>query len=123
MGLERAKRYLFTGDELDGREAERLGLVLECVADAELDAHARALAARIARLPLNQLQMIKWALHDTARQMYAPDASRMLGCLFDGVARHTKEGLDFVARSNEAGFRQAVRERDDPFGDYGSRPG
>jgi enoyl-CoA hydratase len=122
LGLERAKRYLFTGDELDGREAARLGLVLECVADPELDAHARALAARMARLPLNQLQMIKWALHDTARQMYAPDASRMLGCLFDGVARHTKEGLDFVARSNKAGFRQAVRERDDPFGDYGSRP-
>ena len=28
----------------------------------------------------------------------------------------------FVRRAQEAGFRQAVRERDDPFGDYGSRP-
>ena len=46
----------------------------------------------------------------------------MLGSLFDGVARHTQEGLDFVARAQDAGFRQAVRERDDPFGDYGSRP-
>ena len=36
---------------------------------------------------------------------------------------HTQEGLDFVRRSQDAGFRQAVRERDDPFGDYGSRPG
>ncbi len=122
LGLERAKRYLFTGDEIGGREAERLGLVLGCVADGDLDAHARALARRIAMLPLEQLQMIKWALHDTARQMYAPDTSRLLGCLFDGVARHTQEGLDFVQRSMDAGFRQAVRERDDPFGDYGSRP-
>ena len=122
LGLERAKRYLFTGDEISGPEAERLGLVLECVADDDLDGHARDLAARIARLPLEQLQMIKWALHDTARQMYAPDASRLLGTLFDGVARHTQEGLDFVARSVDVGFRQAVRERDDPFGDYGSRP-
>jgi enoyl-CoA hydratase len=122
LGLERAKRYLFTGDELSGEEAARAGLVLECVPDDDLDAHARGLAARIARLPLEQLQMIKWALHDTARQMYAPDTSRLLGCLFDGVARHTQEGLDFVDRSVEAGFRQAVRERDDPFGDYGSRP-
>jgi enoyl-CoA hydratase len=121
LGLERAKRYLFTGDELDGAEAARLGLVLECVADAELDAHTRGLAARIAQLPLNQLQMIKWSLNDTARTMYAPDSSRILGCLFDGVARHTQEGLDFVARSTDVGFRQAVRERDDPFGDYGSR--
>ncbi len=122
LGLERAKRYLFTGDEMTGEEAERLGLVLECVANDQLDEHSRALAHRIARLPLEQLQMIKWSLNDTARQMYAPDTSRMLGCLFDGVARHTQEGLDFVARSVDVGFRQAVRERDDPFGDYGSRP-
>jgi enoyl-CoA hydratase len=122
LGPERAKRYLFTGDELTGTEAERVGLVLECVADDDLDDHARGLAHRVAQLPLEQLQMIKWALNDTMRQMYAPDASRMLGCLFDGVARHTQEGLDFVARSVDVGFRQAVRERDDPFGDYGSRP-
>jgi enoyl-CoA hydratase len=121
LGLERAKRYLFTGDEIDGEEAARLGLVLECVPDEQLAPRAHALAARVAMLPLEQLQMMKWALHETARQMYAPDASRMLGSLFDGVARHTQEGLDFVQRSVEVGFRQAVRERDDPFGDYGSR--
>jgi enoyl-CoA hydratase len=121
LGLERAKRYLFTGDEISGEDAARLGLVLECVPDDELRSHTFALASRIAMLPLEQLQMIKWSLNDTARQMYSPDASRMLGCLFDGVARHTQEGLDFVRRSNEAGFRQAVRERDDPFEDYGSR--
>ena len=122
LGLERAKRYLFTGDEISGSEAAALGLVLECVANDRLDEHARGLARRVALLPLEQLQMIKWALNDTARQMYAPDTSRMLGSLFDGVARHTQEGLDFVARSVDVGFRQAVRERDDPFGDYGSRP-
>ncbi len=123
LGLERAKRYLFTGDEITGAEAARLGLVLECVGDPDLDAHARTLAARVAQLPLNQLQMIKWALHETARSMYAPDTSRLLGCLFDGVARHTDEGRAFVHRSQDVGFRAAVRERDDPFGDYGSRRG
>ena len=122
LGLERAKRYLFTGDEISGEEAARLGLVLECVADDALDSQGGTHSRRIALLPLEQLQMIKWALNDTARQMYAPDSSRMLGSLFDGVARHTQEGLDFVARSVDVGFRQAVRERDDPFGDYGSRP-
>jgi len=120
LGLERAKRYLFTGDEIDGPEAARLGLVLECVADEQLAETAHALAHRVAMLPLEQLQMIKWALNETAREMYAPDTSRLLGCFFDGVARHTQEGLDFVRRSVEVGFRQAVRERDDPFGDYGS---
>ena len=38
------------------------------------------------------------------------------------LERLRAEGLDFVARARAAGFRQAVRERDDPFGDYGSGP-
>jgi enoyl-CoA hydratase len=122
LGLEQAKRYLLTGDEISAKEAERLGLVLECVPDAELLDRASALAQRMALLPLNQLQMLKLVCNDVAAQMYRPETSRLLGTLFDGVARHTQEGLDFVARSQEVGFRQAVRERDDPFEDYGSRP-
>ena len=37
------------------------------------------------------------------------------------TANETLNGV-FVARAREVGFRQAVRERDDPFEDYGSRP-
>lgn len=122
LGLERAKRYLFTGDELTAAEAAEAGMVLECVPDDALQDHARALAQRMALLPLNQLQMMKWMLNDVARHQYQPDTSRLLGYLFDGVARHTQEGLDFVARAQEVGWRQAVRERDRPFGDYGERP-
>ncbi len=122
LGLERAKRFLLTGDELPAPEAARIGMILECVPDDELLAHTSALAQRMARLPLNQLQMIKLACNDVARQAYAPDRSRMISCLFDGVARNTQEGLDFVTRSQEVGWRQAVRERDEPFGDYGARP-
>jgi enoyl-CoA hydratase len=122
LGLERAKRYLFTGDELTGAEAATAGMVLECVPDAELDERARALAQRMALLPLNQLSMTKWALNDVARHQYQPDTSRLLGFIFDGVARHTQEGLDFVDRAQDVGWREAVRERDRPFGDYGERP-
>ena len=43
----------------------------------------------------------------------------MLGTFFDGIARHTEEGHGFVRRAAEAGFSEAVRERDEPFGDYG----
>jgi enoyl-CoA hydratase len=121
LGLERAKRYLFTGDELTAREAADAGMILECVPDDELAAHADALARRMALLPLNQLQMMKWMLNDVARHQYQPDTSRLLGFVFDGVARHTQEGLDFVARAQEIGWREAVRERDRPFGDYGER--
>jgi enoyl-CoA hydratase len=121
LGLERAKRYLFTGDELTAREAADIGMVLECVPEDELGDRAGALARRMALLPLNQLQMTKWMLNDVARHQYQPDTSRLLGFIFDGVARHTQEGLDFVARAEEVGWREAVRERDRPFGDYGER--
>jgi enoyl-CoA hydratase len=120
LGLERAKRYLLTGDEIPGPEAARIGLVLECVRDADLLDAGMGLARRMARLPLNQLQMLKLLCNHTAQQ-YQPETSRLLGCLFDGVARHTQEGLDFVERARGVGFREAVRERDEPFGDYGQR--
>jgi len=122
LGLERAKRYLLTGDELTGKEAAEVGMILECVPDEDLADAAGDLAARMARLPLNQLQMLKLLCNDVARDMYRPERSRLLGSLFDGVARHTQEGLDFVDRAQEVGWRQVVRERDEPFGDYGSRP-
>ncbi len=121
LGLERAKRYLLTGDEIPAAEAARIGLILEVVPDDELEARATALAARMARLPLNQLQMLKLLCNQTVENM-GMASSRTLGILFDGIARHTQEGRDFVARAQDAGFRQAVRERDDPFEDYGSRP-
>jgi len=119
--LEQAKRYLLTGDEIPAPDAARIGLILEAVPDDELQEHAAALARRMARLPLNQLQMLKLLCNQTAESM-GMAASRTLGTLFDGIARHTQEGLDFVARSEEVGFRDAVRERDDPFDDYGSGP-
>jgi enoyl-CoA hydratase len=121
LGLERAKRYLFTGDEITAFEAAAAGMVLECVPDDQLLSRSVGLARRMALLPLNQLQMMKWLLNDVARHQYQPETSRLLGYLFDGVARHTQEGLQFVSRAQEVGWRQAVRERDRPFGDYGER--
>jgi len=120
LGFERAKRYLLTGDEIPARTAADIGLVLEVVPDDALQAHAFGLAQRMARVPVSQLVMLKLLVNQTAENM-GLTASRTLGTLFDGIARHTQEGLEFVRRAEEVGFRQAVRERDDPLGDYGSR--
>jgi enoyl-CoA hydratase len=120
MGLERAKRYLLTGDEISAADAAEMGMILECVPDDELQQRADDLAARMAKVPVSQLVMLKLLCNQTAENMGLA-SSRHLGTLFDGIARHTQEGLDFVERATEVGFRQAVRERDDPFGDYGSR--
>jgi len=120
MGLEKAKRYMLTGDEIPAKTAADIGLILEAVPDERLQEHSMAFAKRMAMVPANQLMMLKLLCNQTVENM-GMASSRQLGILFDGIARHTQEGLDFVERANEVGFRQAVRERDDPFGDYGSR--
>jgi enoyl-CoA hydratase len=119
LGFQMAKRYLFTGDEIGAERAAQIGLALEAVPAERLQEHAFTLAARIARLPVNQLIMLKALCNQPAENMGLA-SSRQIGTLFDGIARHTQEGLDFVGRAQAIGLRQAVRERDDPFGDYGS---
>ena len=94
-------------------------MILECVPDGELAERASALAQRMARLPLNQLQMMKWMLNDVARHQYQPDTSRLLGYVFDGVARR---GGDFVAGPRTSAGNEAIRERDRPFGDLRRAP-
>jgi len=121
LGVERAKRYLLTGDEIPAREAAAMGMILETVPAERLREHAVDLATRIARVPLNQLVLHKRLCNHPVEQMGLA-TGRLLGTLFDGIACHTPEGHRFVARAMESGFRQAVRGRDDPFGDYGSRP-
>ncbi|MFO7964860.1 MAG: crotonase/enoyl-CoA hydratase family protein [Desulfobacterales bacterium] len=121
IGFEKAKRYLLTGDEIPGPKAAEIGLILETVPDDKLQDYAMAMARRMALLPLNQLQMIKLYCNQIAENM-GIQSQKTLGILFDGVARHTQEGLDFVKKANEIGFRAVVRRRDEPFGDYGSGP-
>jgi enoyl-CoA hydratase len=118
VGPMRAKRLLLTGDSLTGEEAAEWGLATEAVPAAQLDERFEWLLERVARLPINQLVMMKMLVNQS---LYAQGLhqSQLLGTFFDGVARHTAEGHGFVGRATEAGFKQAVRERDEPFGDDG----
>jgi enoyl-CoA hydratase len=118
VGAQRAKRLLFTGDSLSGSEAVEWGLAIEAPDAGQLDERAESLVERIARLPLNQLMMMKLLVNQT---LYSQGlhASQVLGTVFDGIARHTAEGYAFQQHAAEHGFRDAVRERDEPFGDAG----
>jgi enoyl-CoA hydratase len=119
LGPQRAKRLLFTGDSLSGSEALEWGLAIEAPRPEQLDERVEALTQRIARLPVNQLQMMKLLVNQS---LYSQGlhATQLLGTVFDGISRHTREGYAFQERAAEAGFRQAVRERDQGFGDYGA---
>jgi enoyl-CoA hydratase/carnithine racemase len=118
IGAMRAKRLLLTGDSLTGEEAVEWGLATEAAPAEELDARFERLLERIARLPINQLVMMKMLVNQTIHAQ-GLHQTQVLGTFFDGVARHTEEGHAFVRRATEAGFKEAVRERDEPFGDHG----
>lgn len=120
LGLERSKRLLLTGDAIDGRRAVEWGLASEAVPDSDLDGAAIDLAARVARLPSNQLQMMKLLVNQAFEQM-GLHTTQLIGTLLDGAARHTPEGTDFSARALQD-VGGAVRDRDAPFGDYGQGP-
>jgi enoyl-CoA hydratase len=118
IGLEKAKRLLFTGDCLSGKEAKEWGLAIESAPADQLDERFETLLGRIARMPVNQLVMMKLLLNQSVLQQGLP-VTQILGTVFDGITRHTKEGYGFQQRAAEAGFKQAVKDRDEPFGDYG----
>jgi enoyl-CoA hydratase len=111
VGAERAKRMLLTGDLIDGREAKAWGLVTDAVPAAELDARVDALVQRMASVPKNQLMMQKLMVNQAYENM-GMASTQLIATLFDGIARHTPEGVAFKARCEQAGFAQAVRERD-----------
>ena len=118
IGIQRAKRLLFTGDSLSGAEAAEWGLAIEAPPDDGLDERTEALVERVAMMPLNQLRMMKLLVNQTllGQGLFA---TQTLGTLLDGIARHTAEGYAFQRRAAGSSFKEAVRERDDPFGDAG----
>jgi len=116
IGPQRAKRLLFTGDLISGRQALDWGLAIDAPPQEELDGRFEALLERIALMPANQLVMMKLLVNQSI-EAHGLRSTQTLGTVFDGVARHTPEGHAFQARAAEGGFKAAVRERDEPFGD------
>lgn len=111
LGPERAKRLLLTGDTIDGATAERWGLVHAAVPADELDDEVDRLAARIAAVPRNQLMMQK-LLVNTAYENMGMATSQTLATLFDGISRHSPEGMWFKQLAEREGFQRAVEWRD-----------
>jgi enoyl-CoA hydratase len=120
LGLEHAKRLMLTGESLTGVEAERVGLISKALPAGELTAAAEAMARKLATIPLNQLVMSKLLVNQAYENM-GLRTTQLIGTVFDGVARHTPEGIAWRDLAMREGFREAVRRRDGPFGDYGER--
>jgi enoyl-CoA hydratase len=111
IGAERAKRMLLTGDTIDGVTASQWGLAVESVPADELDAAVEKLADRIAGVPINQLVMQKLMINQALDNM-GLQGTQLLATLFDGVTRHSPEGMWFKELAEKEGFHAAVEWRD-----------
>ena len=111
IGPEKAKRLLFTGDKITGREAADMGLILEAVPAENLDRKVDDMAKRMCAVPINQLAMQK-ILINQAIEANGLNEMQRLSTFFDGISRHSPEGLTFKKRADDVGWRQAVMERD-----------
>ncbi len=85
VGRARALGLALLGDKLAAEEAQRIGLIWQCVDDTELEATVQALGQRLAMMPTKALVAIRQTL-DAAQQLdYEPalrneaDVQRELG--------------------------------------------
>jgi enoyl-CoA hydratase len=116
-GPQWAKRLLLTGDTIRGKDAAKIGLVLEAVPADELVGYVMDLAQRVALTDpeLNaahkrivNLAMEQMGMMNIQRMAIEMDARAHLGT---GPRR-----MRFKADMKEHGFKEALRNRDDPFG-------
>lgn len=117
-GPQWAKRMLFTGDCLSGKDAARLGLVLDAVPAERLEDEAWALARRIALTDAEMLAAHKRAVNLGLELMGARTLQRMIA--EQDVRAHLSQGprrKQFRKDAAEQGLKTALKNRDEPFGD------
>jgi enoyl-CoA hydratase len=118
VGPQWAKRLLMTGDSLSGKDAARIGLVLDSVPVAELDAAVDELARRVACVDSELLSAHK-RIVNLAMELLGTRTLQRLSAEMDARA-HLSKGprrTQFKKDMAEQGLKQALKNRDEPFGD------
>jgi enoyl-CoA hydratase len=114
LGLRRTKEFLWVAGDINGVEAERLGLVNRAVAPDELDNVVRSWAERIASYPRENIMMQRRVLHRIAEQSSLREAM-MLGVDYDVLAHQGPASAVWARTVAELGLKAAMGARDAKF--------
>jgi enoyl-CoA hydratase len=116
IGMLKTKELLFSGDMIDGREAERIGMINRAIPGDRLEEETMGYCKRIARLPLDALSVHK---HVTNRwfELAGLRTAAAEGAEFDAIYHETASLREFGRISKEQGLKSALAWRDEPFGD------
>lgn len=116
VGPQWAKRLLLTGDNITGRDAAKIGLVLDAVSMEELDDEVRTLAKRMALIDPGILATNKRAVN-LGLDLAGARVFQRLAVELD--ARAHAAGKEFEAEWRTAvehhGLKEAIRQRDLKF--------
>lgn len=121
LGLAEAKWRALTGEPFTGREAADVGLINQAVPFDRLEDTVAGVVARLKTIPWSQLMAQKMVVNHAYEQM-GLGAVQTLGPILDGVMRNTPDALAWIDKADTAGVRQAIMDRDGPFGDYSQAP-
>jgi enoyl-CoA hydratase len=117
MGMRTAMHMMLTGDSISGTDAARLGWANEAFPADELDAKVLAYAQRIAKMPMDLMQLNKRLVHRTMEVMGLRTAIRV-GTEICALGIHQKTMETFLADIKANGLTGALSKRDSPYGDY-----
>lgn len=116
VGPQWAKRLLLTGDSIRGDDAARIGLALKSVPADQLDAEVEALAARLTLIDPDLLSANKRIVNIGLEVMGARTLQRMAAEM-DARGHLAASRTRFNETVRTHGVKEAVRQRDEPFGD------
>ena len=116
IGLLKTKELLFSGDTVDGVEAERLGMINRALPPNELDEQTMAYCQRIAQVPLDGLSVHKHSANRWFEIMGLRTAAAE-GAEFDAIWHEAPSIAEFATKARQEGLKAALEWRDDPFGD------
>jgi enoyl-CoA hydratase len=111
LGVQWAKRLLFTGDAIDGRTAARIGLALESYPIEDLDEAVDTLARRMAALPPALLAKSKAVVNQSV-ELLGRASLQNFAAEANAEARQSPEVAEFSRILRERGLREAIEWRD-----------
>ena len=122
IGMRKAMEMMITGDSINGIEATRLGWANASFPADELEARVLEVAKRIVSVPEDLVQLNKRVVHRQMEIMGLHTGIRV-GSELCALGTHQKSLHEFLKRTRELGLKQALQDRDEPFGDYRVKEG
>ncbi len=117
IGMRKTKELLFTGDFIDGKTAERWGMINKAVPADELEEEVLDMARRILRIPTEVISLHKGMVNTFFENM-GIHSSMMTAAFYDAAAAFTGPQGDFRKLIAEKGLREALRQRDEPWREH-----